>query len=396
MPPVGRRRDPRAGSPDAGTALLISSDFPPVGGGQSRFLFDLWSCLPPEQVVVLAPALPGCQAVDASLPCRVVRVRVPGGESWGARLRRSARILMAALRACRGEAVGSVHCGQVLSAGLAGLGCRLLHGTRYYPYVHGADLLEFRDRRPWGWLLRCVLLGAERVIANSRFTAAVALSCGVPEERLLVINPGIDLERFSRPVDRQAVRRGRGWADRRVVLSVGRLVPRKGQDTLIRALPQVQRAVPAVRYAIAGDGPEAAHLQVLACKLGVAEAVEFLGFVGEEELPSLHAAADVFAMVSRHRREQGDVEGFGIVYLEANAAGTPVLAGRSGGVEDAVADGESGLLVDPEDVGEVARALTRLLCDEDLRRRLGEQGRRRVHRHFDRREQACRLWEACR
>jgi phosphatidylinositol alpha-1,6-mannosyltransferase len=379
-----------------GVSLLISSDFPPVAGGQSRFLYDLWSCLPPEEVVVLAPATPGDQEVDAALRCRVVRVALPLGESWAARLRRSARLVCAAVRICRQHTVTSVHCGQVLSAGLAGWGCRLLRGTAYFPYVHGADLLEFRDRPPWSWVLRRVLRRAHRVIANSRFTAAAVASCGVPPERVLVINPGIDLERFARPVDRAAVRRQHGWEGKRVVLSVGRLVPRKGQDTVIRALPRVLQAVPETHYAIAGDGPQAAALRQLAAQEGVAQAVEFLGFVAEEDLPSLHAAADVFAMVSRHRREQGDVEGFGIVYLEANAAGTPVLAGRSGGVEDAVADGESGLLVDPEDVAEVAGQLTRLLCDADLRQRLGAGGRRRVTRDFDRREQARRLWEACR
>jgi phosphatidylinositol alpha-1,6-mannosyltransferase len=173
-------------------------------------------------------------------------------------------------------------------------------------------------------------------------------------------------------------------------------VARKGQDTVIRALPQVAALVPGVRYVIVGDGPMRSHLADLAAATGVASRVDFRGFAADDDLPVLYAAADVFAMVSRHLAAAGDVEGFGIVYLEANAAGRAVVAGRSGGVEDAVIDGETGVMVDPESIDEVAEALIRLLRDDDLRRRLGEQGRTRVRRDFDRRQQARRLWEVCR
>lgn len=381
----------------SGAALLVSSDFPPVSGGQSRYLFDLWSGFPSDQVVVLAPALPGDATIDAGLSCEVVRTPLPLADGIMSKAGKVALLLRQAGRLCRRRQVSQIHCGQVFSAGFVGWACsRRFPAVRYFPYVHGADLLEFRDRFPWGWILRRILGGAERVIVNSRFTGRAVAACGVPTERILVVNPSIDLSRFDGVHDREATRQRLGWTGSEVILSVGRLVSRKGHDTVIRALPRVAEVVPGVRYAVVGDGPMRAELEALAAAEGVRQRVEFRGFVPEAELPALYAAADLFAMVSRQIPASGDVEGFGIVYLEANAAGLAVLAGRSGGVEDAVVDEETGLLVDPEKPEEVAAALGRLLRDPVLRGRLAEQGRQRVRREFDRCAQARRLWEACR
>lgn len=376
--------------------LLISSDFPPVSGGQSRYLYDLWSNLPASEVVILAPRLEGDGAVDAAVDCKVERRRLPLGEGRWQKIAKALLLWWAAWRLCRRYRVRQIHCGQIFSAGVAGWGCRLLAGVPYVLYAYGADLLEFRDRPLWGGLLRRILAGAARVVTISRFTAAALEASRVPQERIRLLMPAIDLSRFSGLPDRERLRQGRGWQHAEVILTVGRLVERKGQDTVIRALAEVAAARPQARYVIGGAGPYEKPLRDLARQQGVEGRVDFVGFVPEEELPGLLAAADVFAMVSRQRPEAGDVEGFGIVFLEANAAGTPVLGGRSGGVEDAVIDGRTGLLVDPQNVAAVAAALVQLLGDAALRRRLGEEGRQRVQDDFDRRRRAAELWEACR
>jgi phosphatidylinositol alpha-1,6-mannosyltransferase len=379
-----------------GVALMISSDFPPIAGGQARYLWDLWSSLPGKEVALLVPAVEGDREVDAQLSCRVFRRALPLGPGRLSKLRKALRLLWEAGRLCRRLRVRALHCGQVFSAGFAGYGCRALLGIPYYPYVHGADLLEFGHRPLWGRWLRRILKGAEKVVVNSRFTGRAVAACGVEEERIAVVHPGVDLRRFAAPLDRGQARHAWGWEGKKVVLSVGRLVERKGQDTVIRALPQVAALVPQVHYAIGGEGPCRERLERLAVEMGVAQRVEFLGFVPEGELARRYGAADLFAMVSREISAAGDVEGFGIVYLEANAAGTAVLGGRSGGVGDAVLDGYSGLLVDPEDVEAVAQALARLLRDEELRQALARQGQTRVREHFDHRKQAVLLWEQCR
>jgi phosphatidylinositol alpha-1,6-mannosyltransferase len=376
-----------------GKLLMISSDFPPIPGGQSRYLYDLWTCLPGDRVVVLAPQLRGAARVDGQLACRVVRVALPLGEGKAAKILKALVLWWRAWRLCRSLPVRQIHCGQVFSAGFAGYWCQRWLGIPYFLYVYGADLLEYRERFPWGSLLRVILRRACQVVTISEFTRQAVAETGVPEERLALVWPAIDLERFARLPSREEERRRRGWEGRLVILSVGRLVERKGQDMVIRALPAVAARLPQVRYAIAGTGPCRGALERLAGEAGVAERVEFLDFVPEEELPGLYGAADLFAMPSRQLPEAGDVEGFGIVFIEANAAGLAVLGGRSGGVEDAVVDGGTGVLVDPDDPEAVAAGLVRLLEDPELRARLARQGQERARTDFDRRRRARQLWE---
>ena len=376
--------------------LLISSDFPPVSGGQSRYLFDLWSQLPPADVVVLAPRLEGDAEVDRGLGCRVERLDLPLGNSRLAKISKALLLSWAAWRLCRRHRVRAVHCGQVLSAGIAGLACRFFGGVPYSVYVYGADMLEFYRRPLWGSVLRRVLRRADAVFAISRYTAEIAGRCGVAQDRLELVPPALDLRRFDAETRGAAWRRRHGLGEGPVLFSLSRLVERKGQDTVIRALASLRRRWPDLRYVIGGAGPYRGALEDLARSCGVEEAVDFVGFVPEEELPSAMAAADVFVMVSRQLDAVGEVEGFGIVYLEANAAGVPVLAGRSGGAGDAVEDGVNGVLVDPDSVGDVGDGLARLLSDEGLRQRLGRTGKERVERDFDRRRRAARLWDLCR
>jgi phosphatidylinositol alpha-1,6-mannosyltransferase len=186
---------------------------------------------------------------------------------------------------------------------------------------------------------------------------------------------GTDPERFS-PGDGRALRARLGLGERRLLVSIARLVPRKGLDTVLRALPQVAAAIPDVRYVVAGDGPDRERLRALAAELDVAERVSFVGAVPASELPLWYSLGDVFVMPSRS--EPPDVEGFGIVFLEAAAAERAVVAARAGGVPDAVAHGVSGLLVRPDDPGELSAALIELLNDPARRAELGRRGRERV------------------
>jgi len=175
-----------------------------------------------------------------------------------------------------------------------------------------------------------------------------------------------------------------GTRDRgRIILTVGGLVARKGHDMVIRALPRLRQTVPDVMYLIVGDGPYRTQLETLAVALGVQDHVIFVGKVPGEYLPDIYALSDVFVMPSREQLNVCDVEGFGIVFLEANACGKPVVGGRSGGIPDAIIDGVTGLLVNPHDPEDIANALARLLTDGDLAVRIGRQGRLRVASDFN-------------
>jgi phosphatidylinositol alpha-1,6-mannosyltransferase len=165
-------------------------------------------------------------------------------------------------------------------------------------------------------------------------------------------------------------------------LSVGNLVERKGHDLVLRALPQLKQRWPGLLYVIVGDGPFRPALEALAEQLGVASSVRFAGRVDSAALPAFYRLCDVFVMPSRLRAEHHDVEGFGIVYIEAGACGKPVVGGLSGGTEDAIAEGETGLLVDPGDANALAAALARILEDPGFARTLGENARRRAAAEF--------------
>jgi phosphatidylinositol alpha-1,6-mannosyltransferase len=222
---------------------------------------------------------------------------------------------------------------------------------------------------------------------RSRFAAAFG-----PLAALEYLPPGVDTERFRPdPAGRALVRDRYHLGDRPTVVCVSRLVPRKGQDMLIRALPAIRRAVPDAVLLIVGGGPDRQRLATLAEQTGVAEDVVFTGTVPIAELPAHYAAGDVFAMPARTRGRGLDVEAFGLVYLEASATGLPVVAGRSGGAPETVRDGVTGCVVDGRQAGELAEAVTGLLADPERAAKLGSAGREWAAQDWDWAELADRL-----
>ena len=243
-------------------------------------------------------------------------------------------------------------------------------------FVYAYEIRRKRRQRPIARLLR----GARMVIACSEFTRKEAVDLGVAPERTRVLYPGVDAQRFSPLGDHRPQN-----TDHRppVLLSVSRLADMyKGHDTAIRSLALVHAKVPNARYVIAGGGPLRDYLLRVADSRGMATSVQFLGEVPDAALPDLYRSADVLVTLSRESGSGGGAEGFGIVCLEAAACGIPIVAGRSGGLPDAVEDGVSGILVDPTDVGAAAEALVSLLMDPGRARAMGEAGRKRVLERF--------------
>ncbi len=252
---------------------------------------------------------------------------------------------------------------------------RAAGSTPVFIMAHGNDFLEARWQRPvWRKRMDGAFHQARGVIAVSQETAR-ALCRTIPglEARTTVIFPAVDPEAFP-PAELPL---------KPVLLSLGRLVERKGQDKVLQALPRILREFPAVQYWIAGKGAHRAALENLARERGVAEHVRFLGFVPEERRLELYQQCSVYVMPSRSSDARGDFEGFGITFLEANACGKPVIGGRGGGVGEAVLDGVTGLLVDPECEADVAEKILRLLRDPVYARRLGAEGRARVERELN-------------
>jgi phosphatidylinositol alpha-1,6-mannosyltransferase len=249
-------------------------------------------------------------------------------------------------------------------------------------YAHGNEIL---DAGASSWQkARSALLTASRVIAISGYTSELLQSLGVLPERIRLAHPGCDVDRF-RPLavseeDRARLSCGRSFS--KLILTVGNLVERKGHDTAIRAMSVLSESNRDSLYVIAGDGPYRETLEELAQSLGVADRVLFLGRVAARDLPLLYSMADLFVMISRERPESRDVEGFGIVFIEAAACGVPSIGGRSGGISDAVVDGVTGFLVDPVDVEAVSASMDKVLSDPELARKMGESARSRAASDF--------------
>ncbi|MFC7548384.1 glycosyltransferase family 4 protein [Plantactinospora sp. GCM10030261] len=369
--------------------LLVTNDFPPRHGGIQSFVHHLTLGLPADEIVVYASTWRGADTFDADQPYEVVR------EATGVLLPTS-RVARRAAEIARSRGCDTVWFGAAAPLGLLAAGLRQRAGiVRAVALTHGHEV---------GWaalpgarsLLRRIARHTDVVTYLGEYTRvrldrAVG---GLTELRRLA--PGVDVETYHPDVDGVRVRARHGLTDRPVIVCVSRLVPRKGQDTLIRALPAVRRRVPDAALLIVGGGPHRATLERLARDTGVAGDVVFTGSVPGAELPEHYAAGDVYAMPCRTRNRGLDVEGLGIVYLEASASGLPVVAGDSGGAPDAVRPGETGFVVPGRDPDRLADRLVTLLTDRALAARMGAAGRAWVERDWRWEIQAARLTELLR
>ncbi len=377
--------------------LLLTRDWPPHPGGMSRLYAELCRRFPVGGVEVSAPANP--EGAEAAAAPGVVVHRMP----FGFRRARTAFSVAywtawTAARVRRAE-IDVLQVGNIRPTGY--IARVLRRRVPYVIYVHGLDLWSAEREAAASAARRRatagILGGASAIIANSgaigELAQHVLRQVGVePGERVRVVHPGADPARF-RPDSPGGGewRRELGVEGRMVVLTVARLVPRKGVDTMIAALPKIAESFPEVVYVVAGAGRDRERLERLVAAAGMSNRVRFVGSVPESRLAGLYAAADIFALPAREERAEDEIEGFGIVYCEAAAAGLPVVAGDSGGVRDAVRDGETALLVPPE-VRPVGEALSRLLGDPALRQRLGEAGRRAVETHYNWERAARAAW----
>jgi phosphatidylinositol alpha-1,6-mannosyltransferase len=371
------------------TTLLLALNFPPFGGGIARMMGEVAQRYPAQSLVISTGSWAGSAASDPGFPQTIDRVPIRAK-----RLRTLNGLALWTWRVAslvRRTRPGFAWCDEIKPAGYPAAWLRARGGPPFGVIAHGADflLLEAKIRRSAfkRWTARRMLERCSVVVANSRWTADLvrsvleSLGCRALAADVRVVPLGTTPTRFRPGIDPAAVRRTHGLDGGPWLLTVARLDYHKGIDTVIRALPAIRAAVPTIRYAVAGIGSRRSALEALARELGVEDAVRLLGFVGDEELPALYNAADVFVLASR--RYDLLVEGFGIAIVEASASALPVIASRSGGIPEAVRDGETGVLVDPDNPAAVAAAAIRLLGDETLRRRMGAAGRSAVERHYN-------------
>jgi len=361
-------------------SLLISSTYyPPQVGGISNMMKAIAHALGDRRVCCLTGVRSGGSLLPSDGRPRVYRRPWAFAKStpvqavgWG----------LAMLEILGRERPRAVQIATVYD-GYLGLWLKRRLGLPFLVYAYGNEILDVL-RQGDDSRLGCMLREADKVIAISHYTAELTCRAGVSPDRIEIIHPGCDGTKF-RPVEptRETRRRVLGTQERGpVLLSVGNLVARKGHDLVLQSIPRLLDIAPDLVYLVVGAGPERGRLDRLVDSLGVKERVVFAGQVPDDLLPEVYSLADVFVLPSREEPESCDVEGFGLVFLEANACGLPVVAGRSGGIPDAVEAGVTGLLVDPTDEAEIGDAIARLLVEPDHAHRMGRQGRSRVLREF--------------
>ena len=353
--------------------LCITNDFGPRAGGIETFIIGLIERLPKDSVIVYTSSQDGSEPFDKAWL-----------ENYGVEvIRDKSTILLPTLRVgaavrklARERSISTVFFGAAAPLGLLSRGLRRAGVQRIVALTHGHEVW-WSKLWPFSWAIRRIGSGTDHLTYLGSYTQSQISRALNKKSRssMVKIAPGIDTDHFAPQPDAAALRADLGLTEKKVIVSVGRLVHRKGQDTLVEALPKILDSIPNAHLIFIGDGPYKDYLVKRAQELSVTEAITFIGRIQYSDLPRYICVGDIFAMPSRSRLAGLEVEGLGIVYLEASACGLAVIGGKSGGAPDAVLEGETGYAVDGTSAHEVADAAIRLLSNPELAGKMGARGR---------------------
>lgn len=361
--------------------VFLTADFPPIEGGISIYLQTLARLLSPDKVVVIGLPTPDSSVFDKKQDYRIRRL--PISERWGPKSRVFKFLAPFYFWELAQETnIDFIICGQSHHSLL--IPAWLSQKIRRIPFcviAHGTDISSIQAHF-YKRIINALLRSAQAVFANSRKTSEVVKKTGVHPAIIHIINPMVDMTMQIGEVSPNKIRQTYSLEGKKCILTVCRLVERKGVDTVIRAMPEILKLVPEAHYLIVGSGPYKVELEKLTRELGLESHITYVGYVAHEDVTHYYAMCDAFVLISRDLPDKTDMEGFGLVFLEANLFEKPVVAGRSGGIADAVVNGQTGLMVDPNNPSEAADAVVKLLLNKSLAHQLGETGRIRVLKDF--------------
>ena len=376
--------------------LLLTDSFLPHAGGSREYYYNIYQelvALGKAHVTVLTKKVEGWEQFDqkANGPdFRIIRRFKPLPNLKLKELPKGVFSHLQTLWHVIWKSPEIIHAGDLYPQGLTAYFMKKVFGIPYVAYCHGEEVTQMDRYRYQPRMRDLIYRAADAVVANSDFACKLLSRIGVASEKIHKINPGVDMARFKPAARNEELVRKYHLEGKLVILTVGRLVPRKGHQSALRAFMRVSEEFPNAHYLIAGTGPEEARLKHIVKENRLEGRVTFVGFVTAECLPELYNLCD-FLLLANREEADGDVEGFGMVFLEANAAGKAVIGGRNGGAVEAVQDGVTGLLVNPDDELELVAALRQLLSDSELRDRLGKAGLQRARSEFHWRSKALEL-----
>lgn len=367
--------------------LLVTYDFPPIVSGIGSFFYNTWRFLPSADNFILAPRVKGAEAIDNS-----GRVKVFRYINWfSSPAIRSLILLFYLPLLLTRERINTLICAVPVSIGVIGLGFKKFFHLPYCVFYYGGEFDKYKRNKIFMGIIKMVVRNASYVITNSGYSSKEVEKFGIDTSKIIKITPGVDTEKFRPGIDCFLLKKRYGLEGKKVLLTVARLVKRKGVEVVIQSLPKILDACPEVIYLIVGTGEEEAYLKRLVKEKGLEEKVIFVGFVSDEELPKYYNLCDIYVMPNIITEGDETLEGFGISFVEASACAKPCIGGLSGGVEEAVEEGKTGFLVNPSNTDILIGRIIWLLNDEKLRRSIGDNGRQKTASDFKWQDRAQKL-----
>jgi phosphatidylinositol alpha-1,6-mannosyltransferase len=366
-------------------SLLISEIFPPKNGGSGRWFWELYTRLPNNEYIIAAGKTEGDEVFDKSHNLNLQRLNL-SSNSWGIKslsgLKFYWRVFSQIKKLVKQHKINTIHCGRCLPEGFIGYIFHKIFNIPYICYIHGEDVEAAATSRELSWIVKKVLANASTLICNSQNTANLILNnWQANAAKVEILNPGCDTNFFIPAEKNDEIKKSLSWENKQVILTVGRLQERKGQDILIKALPSIKQSIPNILYAIIGGGEEKQNLEQLTESLNLQDSVLFMSEVSDEQMIQAYQQCDVFALPNRTVGQ--DIEGFGMVLVEAQACAKPVVAGDSGGTAETMIIGETGFIVDCTKPEPLAEKLTSLLSDSKTCQEMGIKARVHVEKTLD-------------
>lgn len=366
-------------------AMLISEIFPPLHGGSGRWFWEVYTRLPRGDYIMAVGKHPNQEIFDKTHDLPIERINL-SSTSWGIKSLKGLafyfRCFWVLRTLIKKHQIKKLHCGRCLPEGFMAYLLKLFTGMPYLCYIHGEDIETAALSRELSWMVKRVLNNAEKLICNSHNTAGLVSSkWQTPSERIAVVHPGVDTNKF-KPAPRSIeIREQLGWGDRPVILTVGRLQERKGHDMMIRAMPAIIEKMPSVLYAIIGNGDHKVFLNELVDRLGIQHSVSFMNEIDDQAMVKCYQQCDLFILPNR--QVGNDIEGFGMVLVEAQACGKFVITGNSGGTAETLIQGETGVVVDCSTPENLAITVVELLSNLTRLEEGKEKARQHVENSFD-------------
>ncbi|MFT5923479.1 MAG: phosphatidylinositol alpha-1,6-mannosyltransferase [Paraglaciecola sp.] len=365
--------------------LVLTENFPPMSGGSGRWFWELYSRLPKEQYLILADDIQGAAEFDNTHQLNILRMPLKSTE-WGIKsvsgLRFYWRVFWKIRKIINQHHITHIHCGRVIHEGVIAWLLKLMTGTSYLCFVHGEDVETAATSGEHNMMVKQVCKHADRLICNSHNSANIVKRLNYAgDAKINVLHPGVDASLFVPSADDEEFKHKMAWQGRKVIITVGRLQARKGQDMMIRVTHILKQQFPEILYAIIGRGECIESLKALSAELNLNDHVQFLTDVSDAQMIQCYQQSDMFILPNR--TIGNDIEGFGMVLVEAQACGKPVIAGNSGGTKETMIVDQSGYVIDCTDAQLISSTITKLLANPEHSAQMGNIGRKHVESELD-------------